>query len=57
MSINTRLAKAESKLMINKSMTVEVTFCNEGETSEQAVDRLGIDDAENVHRIFVSFDD
>ena len=53
MSLESRITKLEAKAPAG--MTVEVTYCNGGETAAQAIDRLGIIDVENVHRIFVSF--
>ena len=57
MSISTRLTKLEQKLLPNKGDNIEVIICEEGETSEQARKRLGLNDScEGKTIIFVIFD-
>jgi len=57
MSINTRLAKLEKQMLpADGSKNIEVIVCELGETSKQAIDRLGINADDSKFRIAVVFD-
>ena len=59
MSIESRIAKLEKKLIPKHGSNIEVVVCEIGETSEQARKRLGINggcDNESKTIIFVVFD-
>ena len=57
MSINTRLAKLEKQILpADETRNIEVIFCNDGETIEQATERLGIDVDDGKFRIAVIFE-
>jgi len=57
MTLDSRLKKLESASP-NNQQTVEVYYCDDGETNEQTEKRLElptITKEDNIHRIFVDF--
>jgi len=57
MSINTRLVKLEKSMhLVNDKDNYQLVFCNDGESTEQALTRLAIDINDGQNRIAIHFE-